>query len=919
MRVATVLLGMTACAAGAGELALVADLNTGGLPLVSGMAGASGGSSIVVGGVRYFAADDGLLGSELWRSDGTAAGTYLLRDIFPGADGSAPTGFEALGGGFCFSADDGVAGRELWCSDGSEAGTHRVADVHSGRAGSDPRGLTAYGTVLLFSANDGTHGREPWASDGTPAGTGLVQDLVPGSAGSDPVPLGRVSRGVLFAAAGESFRSELVLSDGTAAGTGAVESYVEPGLDAATQGDRVYFVDDFYSEIWYSDGTAAGTDNVFLDPLNPLPGGLTSSPAGLLYWDWNTDETERVMWCLDGSFPVELPVAKHTGAPEVGVVSGRTFVTGGGTRQLYFVGCSPDSPRLIGGAGISYSDVRGVTELDNRLYFRATSAPAGAELHRYRGGGAVELIADIRPGGAGSSPSALEPVGARLLMAADDGVHGRELWSFSETDGAALVHDLGVDGTSSRPRVLGVVNDRVVFSAYHQSFGRELFASDGQPSGHRLLADAAPGTADGIVAMDLRHHPAVLHQGHLYYIARTPALGEELWRTDGTAAGTGLVADLCPGSCSGMDRNTVPGSMVSAGPLLFFATWLEGSTGPRLWRSDGTAEGTFALVDGPELRSDGNRPIAALDELVLFAGEGDDGSDGVELWISDGSPSGTLLLRNLDGSPFDSDPDWFTRVGDWIYFVAEDSAGRELWRTDGTPVRTRRVADIRSGSADAHPHHLTAHQGTLYFSADDGSSGYELWRSDGTDAGTWQVADLAAGAASSWPQGLASTSAGLAFAADDGSSGPEPWVSDGTAAGTRRPLSIAPGPHDRLASAFGGDGAKLHRPDALLDRHAGVSDYAAPVEFLDTGDGRVLFRGCDATWGCQLWITDTLLLGTQRLTLFGSGGSSPGHLALLDGAVLFAGTGFGNGRELWRLELPPRPEALFGDGFEPRN
>jgi ELWxxDGT repeat protein len=63
-------------------------------------------------------------------------------------------------------------GRELWKSDGTTAGTQLVKDIEPGRYGSDPRTLTAVGDVLFFSRGD-----ELWKSDGSEAGTILVKDI----------------------------------------------------------------------------------------------------------------------------------------------------------------------------------------------------------------------------------------------------------------------------------------------------------------------------------------------------------------------------------------------------------------------------------------------------------------------------------------------------------------------------------------------------------------------------------------------------------------------------------------------------------------------------------------------------------------------------------------------------------------------
>src|SRR5262249_13602088 len=75
---------------------------------------------------------------------------------------------------------------QLWRSDGTAAGTQLVKDIRPGIAGSAITGITNVGGTLFFSANDGTHGTELWKSDGTALGTSIVKDILPGPQGSDP-------------------------------------------------------------------------------------------------------------------------------------------------------------------------------------------------------------------------------------------------------------------------------------------------------------------------------------------------------------------------------------------------------------------------------------------------------------------------------------------------------------------------------------------------------------------------------------------------------------------------------------------------------------------------------------------------------------------------------------------------------------
>ncbi len=136
----------------------------------------------------------------MWKSDGTAAGTVLVKDIRPGSTGSFPRYLTAVGNTLFFQANDGVSGYELWKSDGTAAGTVLVKDIRPGYYRSNPRNLTVVGNTLFFTANDGVNGEELWKSDGTAAGTVLVGDIRPGSSSSNPRNLRVVGNNLFFSA-----------------------------------------------------------------------------------------------------------------------------------------------------------------------------------------------------------------------------------------------------------------------------------------------------------------------------------------------------------------------------------------------------------------------------------------------------------------------------------------------------------------------------------------------------------------------------------------------------------------------------------------------------------------------------------------------------------------------------------------------
>ena len=116
-----------------------------------------------VNGTLFFSAADSSSGRELWKSDGTEAGTVRVKDVNPGPGSSEPGYLTNVNGTLFFRAADSSSGWELWKSDGTEAGTVRVKDIRPGNDSSAPAYLTNVNGTLFFSADDGSSGGELWA------------------------------------------------------------------------------------------------------------------------------------------------------------------------------------------------------------------------------------------------------------------------------------------------------------------------------------------------------------------------------------------------------------------------------------------------------------------------------------------------------------------------------------------------------------------------------------------------------------------------------------------------------------------------------------------------------------------------------------------------------------------------------------
>jgi ELWxxDGT repeat protein len=427
-----------------------------------------------------------------------------------------------------------------------------------------------------------------------------------------------------------------------------------------------------------------------------------------------------------------------------------------------------------------------------------------------------------------------------------------------------LLKDINPGPADSSPQDFTNVNGVIFFTADDGTNGRELWKTDGTTAGTTLVKAINPGP--GSDPQDLTKV-----NGTLFFDATDGINGRELWKSDGTAAGTVLVKAIYPG------HGSDPGNLTNVNGTLFFDAD-DGVHGDELWKSDGTAAGTVLVKDiNPGPNSSDSYGFLNMNGTLFFAAN--DGTHGWELWKSDGTDAGTVLVKDINPGPADSDPYELTNVNGTLFFAANDGTtahGIELWKSDGTEAGTVLVKDIYPGPRSSYPAGLTNVNGTLFFAAEDNISGYELWKSDGTEAGTVLVKDINPGPADSNPDQLTNVNGTLFFQADDGTHGVELWKSDGTAAGTVLVKDINPGPADS-------------NPD-----------------WLTNVSGTLFFAADDGTNGVELWQSDGTAAGTFLVQKIHSrsAGSNPTDLAYANGRLYFAAADGVHGIEPWVLVAP---------------
>ena len=410
-----------------------------------------------VGETVFFTAFDSDHGIELWKTDGTAGSTMLVKDVQPGPESSSPRGLTNVNGTLFFvtlRTIDGTFSVELWKSNGSTAGTILVKSFGTGGLKSTAQELTDVSGTLFFKAFDTNSGFELWKSDGSTTGTVLVKDIRPGPNSSSPFDLVDVGGTLFFSAFDDDHGSELWRSDGTEAGTELVRDIESDEFGSSpnnlTAVNGLLFFQPIRvagGQLWKSDGSDLGTVLVKEIGLGARLEDLTNVNGTLFFT--TRGKSTGALWKSDGTGPGTVLV-KDLGVGRIKRPRGRLTAVINDT--LFF-------PSFDSATGIELWKSDGTTEgtivvkdieegplssipsslinANGTLFFTAVDETNGAELWMSDGTETGTVLADdIFPGVGNSNPSELTTVASSLLFAANDHLTGRELWSFPLDDTA---------------------------------------------------------------------------------------------------------------------------------------------------------------------------------------------------------------------------------------------------------------------------------------------------------------------------------------------------------------------------------------------------------------------------------------------------------------------------------------------------
>jgi len=523
-----------------------------------------------------------------------------------------------------------------------------------------------------------------------------------------------------------------------------------------------------------------------------------------------------------------------------------------------------------------------------------------------------------------SDPEKLIVANDVLLFTAEDGVHGREWWKYDvETDETRLVRDItpGPNGTDIGDAV--VFEKWCLFGVQSPEHGNELWKTDGTEAGTVRLKRFEFGPDKGLAYF-------LTAAGDQYFFAVEQFNARRLWRTDGTPKGTRPVFESISASTPIVERPAA----CSIGDILLFSTTVTGAaTGTwrsGLWRSDGTPEGTFEVSTVPE----SPESLVSFGARALFKGA--TAEQGHEVWITDGTKKGTHLFCDIVPGPGSGSPKEFYPFDDRSLFAAwRKDCGLELWCAT-LSTKAASVIDIEPGPNPSDPYAFTRGGQWVYFVASNAAFGRELWRSDGTKEGTVRLTDSYPGPANGEPYALCALDTRLIFSINSDRYGEELWVSGGEPGNTHLIKDIAEGPMSSspygsvlykgivyFAASHPLYGRELWRTNGTPEGTALVSDIyndlsvnpSSTPEHLTSAGGKLFFVANDIRHGAELWCSDGTKGGTYlvRDIYPGRPSSDPRELTAVDDMVYFSADDGTHGLELWRSDGTKTGTSLVED------
>ena len=357
-------------------------------------------------------------------------------DIYPGEKGSQPDGYTSYNGYVYFSANNPTYGRELWKTDGTAAGTSLVKDIYAGVMGSNPKDLFVANGILYFTANNGVLGNELWQTDGTI--TKLAKDFVVGSGSSDAKVVANFNGKVLvnYNTATENKTETLDGSATISIITGTIDDEIEPSHFYKASNGLLYYAgannsNDVELYSWNGSNTPQLVANInasgssmpeyFLQWNDTLYYSADDGVHGREFWGTNVNTggtrllADYNTGAGDGN-PIPLTIFKDK---LVWSVENETIGTQYVSEIYLLYDFLPRNPPRTSAFDKSYTPSQPIV-YNGKLYYEGYNSAVGVELYSWDGTNPPTLAIDYNTGTASSNPSDLFVYKDHLFFNATD-------------------------------------------------------------------------------------------------------------------------------------------------------------------------------------------------------------------------------------------------------------------------------------------------------------------------------------------------------------------------------------------------------------------------------------------------------------------------------------------------------------------
>jgi ELWxxDGT repeat protein len=849
------------------------------------------------------------------------------------------------------SLETGV--KTLWCTNGQTNGTIALANSAQPGGPSSFDRMTAWKGKLFFAAGEKEH-RDLWVSDGTVAGTKKFKTDV-GFFGFEEGSLGHFYKGknyLFFLSekdASEYNGIDIWRTDGTTEGTVFLKSTYLYSLTPYTLieiNGLFYFTsmaEQFtsptrFEQLWVTDGNSV----TFLANLTDFPNYTSTLRMRKL-------GNQLILAHIKPNSIVYMELWKSNGTPE-GTVKYTEYNVGRSYTDnfeeaiemdgvLFFKGKVPEKVELWRTDGTA----AGTYAVSNFSVTLGNSRPEHLIILNHQVIGKAIINDYTRLFRVNGINSMAEEI---VIPDLDNYQFDPEFIKFGEyvyfnnfqkilrTDGSTVTDFFTHNSTYYVIDAYYVANNKLLYTAYNLDYKHRIFTTDGNTE-----IDLAERSEPGFVFRRVIANNSRL----VYFLAYDDVHGEEIWRTDGTVAGTFLLKDIRDEKASSSPKN-----LISVGDRVYFLASNE-KTGTELWRHDTktnetvlhyefTPDDTLSNFNG--LVNYNNKGFIMLNSSSLrsitptaFGSVGGSiGTDtypanftvsngklfstmysyaGIELWTSMGTVYDTKrvkIINNVMGSK----PAFLTDVNGTLFFAANAPySGYELWKSNGEEAGTVKVKEITAGNDGTVFNYLFNSNGTLLFITDNGK---KLWKSNGTDAGTVILRDFGDGTIYN---NFVNYKGFTYFVANDPVNGDGLWRTDGTTFELVRAMSLNLGSQTAFevvlfkGSLFFTANNQLWKSDGTYD---GTLVYLSiPCSNLLSTEEELFFKGCDAS-GCELWKSNGGQTNRLKDIYAGAGSSNPNNFLFMNGKLFFAANDGVNGEELWAYKVC-YPEKTISENY----